>query len=193
MIKGNLTSLRIVIATPDDIIRHGLKSILVDDNRISNIYEVKNNEMLRFYLKKEDLDLFLIDQDMINDLSHFLSRKIIIFTMNPNLSILQAAYKCKVRGYFSFHASKEVILKALDDSIDFILDPSLSSWIMPYLNNNSQILLEDIPLTRREREVDALIREGLNRRAIAERLVISESTLKSHLKNIAKKRAEIIH
>ena len=39
-------------------------------------------------------------------------------------------------------------------------------------------------LTRREREVAALIAEGLTNRQIAERLVISERTADTHVANI---------
>jgi DNA-binding NarL/FixJ family response regulator len=43
------------------------------------------------------------------------------------------------------------------------------------------------PLTRREREVAALIAQGLTNRQIAERLVISERTADNHVANILDK------
>jgi two-component system, NarL family, response regulator LiaR len=42
-------------------------------------------------------------------------------------------------------------------------------------------------LTEREREVLSLMREGLNNREIAERLIISSSTVKNHVSSILAK------
>ncbi|MEI7655441.1 MAG: response regulator transcription factor, partial [Actinomycetes bacterium] len=40
---------------------------------------------------------------------------------------------------------------------------------------------------RREREVLSLVAEGLNNRAVASRLYISENTVKNHVRNIHEK------
>ena len=42
-------------------------------------------------------------------------------------------------------------------------------------------------LSKREREVLSLVAEGLNNRAIAARLFISENTVKNHIRNIHEK------
>ena len=50
-----------------------------------------------------------------------------------------------------------------------------------------QVDLEDTPLTARERQVTALIGEGLSNRQIASRLVISVRTAQGHVENILRK------
>ena len=42
-------------------------------------------------------------------------------------------------------------------------------------------------LTRREREIVALIASGVNRKKVAERLFVSEATVRNHLTSILKK------
>ena len=46
---------------------------------------------------------------------------------------------------------------------------------------------DDTPLTAREREVIALVSAGATNQEIASALVISESTVKSHVKHILRK------
>jgi DNA-binding NarL/FixJ family response regulator len=46
---------------------------------------------------------------------------------------------------------------------------------------------EALPLTRREREVATLVARGLTNRQVATELVLSEHTVRQHVKNILKK------
>lgn len=48
-------------------------------------------------------------------------------------------------------------------------------------------IINDSPLTSRERDVLQLIGSGLQQKEIAERLSISPETVKKHLKNVYKK------
>ena len=50
-------------------------------------------------------------------------------------------------------------------------------------------VLEDVRMTRREREVIALIGEGLSNKEIAQRLNIASHTVKSHVRNVMEKLA----
>ena len=50
-------------------------------------------------------------------------------------------------------------------------------------------VLEDVRMTRREREVIELIGEGLSNKEIAQRLNIASHTVKSHVRNVMEKLA----
>jgi DNA-binding CsgD family transcriptional regulator len=50
-------------------------------------------------------------------------------------------------------------------------------------------VLEDVRMTRREREVIELIGEGLSNKEIAQRLNIAAHTVKSHVRNVMEKLA----
>ena len=51
----------------------------------------------------------------------------------------------------------------------------------------SERVLEDVRMTRREREVIELIGEGLSNKEIAQRLNIAAHTVKSHVRNVMEK------
>ena len=57
------------------------------------------------------------------------------------------------------------------------------------LKTGNGILSNSIQLTNREREIVALISEGLSNKEIAERLHIATYTVKSHIHNILEKLA----
>ena len=52
-----------------------------------------------------------------------------------------------------------------------------------------ELVLEDVRMTRREREVIELIGEGLSNKEIAQRLNIATHTVKSHVRNVMEKLA----
>ena len=68
---------------------------------------------------------------------------------------------------------------------------------LPYRLRGADALLTDItaatrtadPLTRREREVHDLVAAGMTNREVANRLVLSERTVETHVRNILAKLA----
>jgi LuxR family transcriptional regulator, regulator of acetate metabolism len=65
--------------------------------------------------------------------------------------------------------------------------PMMTPIATPPQKARSNVEIADSPLTAREREVIALVSAGATNQEIASRLVISESTVKSHVKHILRK------
>jgi DNA-binding NarL/FixJ family response regulator len=89
---------------------------------------------------------------------------------------------------------KDIPLSELADAIrqaargEAVLHPHVAARLVQELDQASaqDISLSSL-LSDREREVLRLIAEGLDNREIADRLVISEKTVKSHVRNILSK------
>jgi DNA-binding CsgD family transcriptional regulator len=60
-------------------------------------------------------------------------------------------------------------------------------WIV-FVSEKERVI-EDVRMTRREREVIELIGEGLSNKEIAQRLNIAAHTVKSHVRNVMEKLA----
>jgi DNA-binding NarL/FixJ family response regulator len=182
--------LSILIAEVRDIVRTGLRTIFLTDERIEQIYEASNKDDLRYYLNMSPpLDLIIVNEALIWDITLLPQQHFIILTDELNIQALQAAYKQQAKGYLLENASIELLRVALGlPEGAFLLEPTITTDVLKYLTNDMRFSIEDDLLTRREKEIIELLRKEIDRRSIAQQLHISEATLKTHIKNIARKR-----
>lgn len=179
----------ILIAEPCELLRIGLRTIFAGDQRVSNIHEVTTNKSLEMHLRSHGVDLVVVNQSLITDVACLPVGSFVILTSKLDMTILKAAYKHKGRGYLSEHVSAELLRTVLDrNEHAFLIEPSLTPWVMDGLFGKAFSTLNEELLTPREKEIIALLREGLDRPTIAKNLCIAETTLKTHIKNIARKR-----
>jgi DNA-binding NarL/FixJ family response regulator len=121
-------------------------------------------------------------------------RVIALTTYADDESVL-GALRAGARGYLTKDASSQDIRAAILTVAagDAALDPAVQSHVVAALAAGGQRPVEptqgaapDLPddLTPREAEVLALIAEGLTNAEIAERLVVSPTTIKSHINHL---------
>jgi len=179
----------ILIAEPCELLRIGLRTIFAEDQRVSNIHEATTKKGLEIYLRSHGVDLVVVNQSLITDAACLPIGNFVILTSKLDMSVLKATYKQKGRGYLSEQVSAELLRTVLDqDENEFLIEPSLMPWIMDELFGNAFATFDEELLTPREKEIIRLLRDGLNRPTIAKMLCIAETTLKTHIKNIARKR-----
>lgn len=98
---------------------------------------------------------------------------------------------CKKSRMVSHHrlAEKSWRLKLVKLRMSDEVPPSYMLRLQPLEEHHIENILlhEGVSLTAREMEVALLVRDGVSSRLAAERLLISENTIKTHLKNIHKK------
>lgn len=180
----------ILIAESCDLLRTGLRTTFAEDQRVSNIHEATTGKALEMQLRNHKVDLVVVNQSLITDVSHLPIGNFVILTARLSITMLKAAYKHKARGYLAESVSAELLRTVLDYTENaFLIEPGFTHWIMDALFGGAFPMLNEALLTPREKEIIVLLREGLDRPTIAKTLCIAETTLKTHIKNIASKRA----
>ena len=184
--------LKIIIAEPRDILRRGLFTILANDKRVETIREASSGEELQRLLRYNTIDLAIINQALISDMTTLPARRFVIFAAEFNITIFLMAYKHGARGYLLETSHAELFRATLSLPPEaFLIEPVLTSHIVEYLTQDTRFLVKEELLTPREKEIVRLLREGIDRHTIAHDLHISGATLKTHIKNISRKRIDV--
>lgn len=183
-------NLKVLVAEAQEVFRAGLRSILISDKRVSEVCEVVNETELQRALSNCQPDLIVVSQELLTDISILRAENFVILAAEPNMTKLKAAYEYGARGYLSVNVSAELLCTMLRPTKNaFLIEPGLVPKVMEYIFDIRLFPSTNNPLlTPREREIVGLLREGYDRSSIAERLCIAETTLKTHIKNISKKR-----
>ena len=114
-------------------------------------------------------------------------RKVLILTIHNEVEYLLKAVEIGVNGYVLKDSELAVLRKAIFSVHhgENYIQPSLAPLLMKRMQENTSEVAEG--LTKREMEVLKLIAEGMYNKEIAEKLMISEKTVKNHVSNIFRK------
>jgi DNA-binding NarL/FixJ family response regulator len=178
----------ILIAVDRAILRTGLRAIFRDDPSVDKLEEVTTAEELCKYLADSLPDLLVIHQSLVTNFNLLPKGRFLLLAFEASKEQISMAHAAGARGYFSENASGELLRMALHlADRDFLLDPAFTAQLLQA--SCVDALLSESPegLTDRELEVFSLLRTGLTNRAIADRLSISESTVKTHVAHILQK------
>jgi len=110
------------------------------------------------------------------------SAKVLIFTAYSERSLLGRGLESGAKGYILKEAPHETLVRAIERVAhgDGYVDPAL----MPaFLTGKDQGEM----LTQREREILQLLADGMSNADVAQRLFISQETVKSHVRHILTK------
>ena len=111
-------------------------------------------------------------------------QRVIILTMHMDRAIIDRALRAGAVGYLTKDCSMTEVVEAvrLATNGDTVLSPNLATLMLSAARANDHI---DTPLiSPREEEVLQLVVDGLGTNEIAERLYISQKTVKNHLASI---------
>lgn len=189
----------IIIVDDHLIFRQGLKSIITIENIANVIGEASNGVEFLKLLKELTPDLVLMDIDMpgMNGLEasekafELLPEiKIIAFSMFSNEEYYYRMINCGVKGFIL----KTCGINELENAIRNVMlgesyysNELLMSIIHHLDTTNASKPVNSTKLTTREIEILQLICLGFNTEEIAEKLMISPMTIKSHKSNMLEK------
>ena len=195
-------AIRVLLVDDDDLMRAGLKAVLSSDNRIDVVGEAPNGRAAIASVRALRPDLVLMDVRMPDldgiaatrqILTGDAETRIVILTTFEDDEYIFGALNAGASGFLLKRTRPEELLAAVHTVAagDALLSPSVTRTVIarmahqptPDLTGSDR--LEE--LTPREREVLALIARGLSNTEIAVRLVIEESTVKTHVKRILMK------
>jgi DNA-binding NarL/FixJ family response regulator len=191
-------AVEIMIADDHSMIREGLKTLLELDGDIQVIEEAVDGKDCLEKLEKVKPEVLLLDINMPNTNGLEVLRtlkenksniKSIVLTVHNEVEYLMQAIDLGTDGYVLKDSDSAELKRAIYTVVDgeTYIQPSL----IPELNakriskNEDDSKISD--LTKRELEVLKLLSVGMYNKEIAEKLEISERTVKNHVSNIFKK------
>ena len=198
--EGGLIKMAIKIMIADDhsMIREGLKSLLELEGDIQVVAEAEDGVDCLEKLKICTPDVLLLDINMprknglevLQTLKSSKSKvKVLVLTVHNEVEYLMKAVDIGVDGYILKDSESAELKKAIfsivegENYIQPSLIPALNSKMIEMNRDEGKIE----SLTKRELEVLKLLAVGMYNKEVAEKLNISERTVKNHVSNIFKK------
>ena len=195
--------INILLVDDQRIIRQGIISLLESQADFAIIGEAENGKkaialVRELFNTKQQLDLILMDVRMpvmdgvaaINKLSEqFASIPVLVLSTFDDDEYVTKAMQFGAKGYLLKDTPIEEIASAIRAAIKGYtqLGPGLFQKFLTQPNTTSipqEVQTSLIGLSPREREVLALIAKGASNKEIAQKLYISERTVKAHITSI---------
>jgi len=190
--------LNIIIVDDHEFFRNGLKMVINRLKYAKVVGEASNGREFLDLLSQKEPDIVLIDIQMpvMNGieatrraLEEFPDLKIVALTMFDDEEYVQSMIDAGAKGFLLKNITKEVLDQALQaiHSGNNYYSPELWEFFTRKVASEPRQDEDDVQLTRREKEILALICDGLSNKEIADRLSISERTVIGHKSNLLSK------
>jgi NarL family two-component system response regulator LiaR len=192
--------IRILITDDQAIVRKGIRALLATEPNIEVAGEAENGKEAIRQFEKLKPDVILMDLQMpemggIEAIGHITTgnpkARILVLTSFATDDKVFPAIKAGALGYLLKDSSPEELIQAIRQVHrgESSLHPTIARKVLQELSRppapEQQPTSE--PLTEREVDVLRLVARGMGNQQIADQLIISEATVRTHVSNILSK------
>jgi DNA-binding NarL/FixJ family response regulator len=195
--------IRIVLADDHPIVRDGLRKLLSLEEDIEVVGEASDGREVVQLIQETNPDILILDLRMpymdglatLQALQQLEKRvKVIVLTASEDKNEFVQAMKLGCSGIVLKQTAPELIVKSIRKVYggEIWLDSHTTAAVMRQFASPAEMMAggtpgkgrERSPLSQREREIVGLVAQGYKNREMAEKMFISEQTVKNHLHNI---------
>jgi DNA-binding NarL/FixJ family response regulator len=194
-------TIRIVIADDHPIFRDGLRKLLALEEDFIVVAEARDGKEVIEVLDEHQPDILLLDLKMpgldglsaLQKLQSSKSRtKVIVLTASEDKNQFVQAMKFGTCGIVLKQTATELLIKSIRKvhAGEIWLDSHTTAAVMRQFSSPIEQMplggrdRDRSPLSQREREIVVLVAQGFKNKEMAEKMFISEQTVKNHLHNI---------
>jgi len=198
-----MAKIRIVLADDHPLVRSGLIKMLEPYKEFVVVGEASDGEEAVALTKKLEPDVVVIDLSMPKlsgveatkiIVKNNPSSKVLVLTMHDNEEYVYQILKSGAGGYMLKNTGRDDLaaaIRAVANGERFFSPRVSEIMVDAYLRKadarDDRTIEDDVPLTKREKEILNFIADGLNNGQIAEKLFISARTVDTHRTNIMQK------
>ncbi|EGQ7756026.1 response regulator [Vibrio vulnificus] len=189
-----MTVCRVMLVDDHPLMRRGINQLFSFEEQFEVVAEASNGTEAVAKAHENELDLILLDLNMkgMSGLDTLKALRadgceasIVILTVSDSPADIEAIVKAGADGYLLKDTEPDELVELLEKA--HLGDKAYSSVVAKYLlqrEENTDVFDE---LTDRERQILQEVARGFRNKQIADRLFISESTVKVHMKSLLKK------
>ena len=178
----------VLIVDDHEVVREGLRLSLLRSPQIRVVGEAPDGETAIALAGRRRPDVIIMDlrmpgMDGIEATEEILKTSpdtaVIVFTAYSERALLSRSLESGAKGYILKEAPHETLLRAIEKVAggETFVDPALMPNLIQGRDGGDS-------LTQREREILQLLADGMSNADVAQRLFISQETVRSHVRHI---------